>query len=356
MSRRRYLDWLRGVGVLIMVEAHTLDSWTRPADHQRALYGWAIVIGGFGAPIFLLLAGIALVLACESRVRRGRTPAEAARSAQQRGWQIFALAFLFRLQSWLISGGPVQGLLKVDILNVMGLAMVMAAGLWNCASARVSRTMLLGGAAVALAMSTPIVRATPLLAPLPDPLEAYLRPLAGRTTFTLFPWAGFLLGGAVAGIWIDAARTDRQEGRLNKGFALLGGLLAAAGYGFSFLPPLYPESNFWTSSPTYFFIRLGLLLVLVAAGYAWNRGAADYSPLREIGLSSLFVYWVHVEMVYGVLSAPLHRRLTLEAAACAFVLFAIFLFALVRSKNAIFPGRHPKADIPVKDVQPLITS
>ena len=60
MSRRAYLDWLRGVAVLIMIEAHTLDSWTREAERVRDDYKWSIVVGGFGAPIFLFLAGVAL--------------------------------------------------------------------------------------------------------------------------------------------------------------------------------------------------------------------------------------------------------------------------------------------------------
>ena len=27
--RRGYLDWMRGLAVLVMIEAHVLDSWTR---------------------------------------------------------------------------------------------------------------------------------------------------------------------------------------------------------------------------------------------------------------------------------------------------------------------------------------
>jgi uncharacterized membrane protein len=34
VGRRAYLDWLRGVAVLIMVEAHTFDSWTAPVDRN----------------------------------------------------------------------------------------------------------------------------------------------------------------------------------------------------------------------------------------------------------------------------------------------------------------------------------
>ena len=140
MSRRGYLDWLRGVAVLIMVEAHLFDAWVRVADRSERPYRWAIVVGGFSAPLFLFLAGVAMALATGSRLRKGLEDVEAAAIARRRGWQILGLAFLFRLQSFIISGGPFpQTLLKVDILNVMGFAMVLAAVLWGIASRNVWR-------------------------------------------------------------------------------------------------------------------------------------------------------------------------------------------------------------------------
>src|SRR4051794_14535865 len=103
-----------------MIEAHTIDAWTRASDRGSKPFQWALILGGFGAPVFLFLAGVALSLAAGSRLRRGALPAEVAARARRRAWQIFGLAFLFRLQSWLISGGAFPGaLLKVDILNVM---------------------------------------------------------------------------------------------------------------------------------------------------------------------------------------------------------------------------------------------
>jgi hypothetical protein len=177
------------------------------------------------------------------------------------------------------------------------------------------------------------VRATPLLAAMPDPLEWYLRPNPGRTTFTVFPWAGFLLAGGAVGLWLDAARTDRDERRTMAGLSLLGAGLAAGGYAASFLPAIYAESSFWTSSPTFFFLRLGVLIAAIPIAYAWNALTPGRSPLREFGLASLFVYWIHVEMVYGVVSTPLHRQLTLGQAWAAFAAFSVFLFGLVKVKN-----------------------
>jgi len=334
-DRKGYLDWLRGIGVLIMIQGHVIDAWTAVADRARPAYHWISFVGGIaGTPIFLFLAGVALALAAGARMRRGRTAREVAALARRRGWQIFGLAFLFRLQSWVISGGPPQTLLKVDILNVMGVAMIVGALLWGAGRGRWSRALLLSAAAVGAAMVTPVIRAAEWVAVLPDPLETYLRPAPGMTTFTLLPWAGFVFAGAAMGIWLDRARGTADERRVNLGLAALGVALALGGYAASLLPPIYAATSFWTSSPTFFFVRLGVVTALVPLAYVWN-GLSDRSWLAEFGRSSLFVYWIHVEMAYGVVSMALHRRLPLEQAYLGFILLTALLFGLVRLKNRL---------------------
>jgi uncharacterized membrane protein len=188
---------------------------------------------------------------------------------------------------------------------------------------------------VAAAMLTPIIRESTLLDALPDPIQWYLRPSPGRTTFTLFPWAGFLLAGAAIGLWIDRAQTPDEERRVALRLGLIGAAVAVAGYVTSFLPPIYNQTSFWTSSPTFFFLRLGILISLLPIGYAWSRAWRGWSPIEEFGVASLFVYWIHVEMVYGVASTAIHRRLSLEQWAVAWIAFAIFLFGLVRLKQRV---------------------
>lgn len=338
--RRRYLDWLRGLAVLIMIEAHTIDSWTRAADRSRKAFAWGLVVGGFGAPMFLFLAGVALPLAAGSRLRKGLSIDAVAARARARGWQIFGLAFLFRLQSWLISGGaPTRTLLKVDILNIMGPSMVAAAILWRAGRENRTRAFLFAAAACATAMLTPIVRASTWVAALPDPIEWYVRPSPGHTTFTIFPWTAFLFTGAVVGFVLDAAREQASEQRVNLALGAVGVAIALAGYGASFLPSIYQASEFWTSSPTFFFLRLGILIGIVPVAYVWDRTGTgrwrDWSPIAEMGVASLFVYWIHVEMVYGVASTAIHRRLSLEQWSVAFFVFTLFLFAVVRLKNRL---------------------
>jgi uncharacterized membrane protein len=341
-DRKQYLDWLRGVGVLVMIQGHVIDSWTLAEDRRREAYHLISFVGGIGgAPLFLFLAGVGLTLGAVAGLRRGRTEAEVAALARRRGWQIFGLAFLFRLQSWVISGGPPSSLLKVDILNIIGLSMAAAAVVLSIRSRW--RAALFTVAAVASAMFTPMLRALAPLAAIPDSLERYLRPVGTGTAFTLFPWAGFLLAGCAVGLWLDT-RTAHEERRVNYAIAAAGAGLIVAGYGASFLPAIYAQTDFWTSSPTFFFIRLGFLLMLVGAAYLWHTDRSGRSrapvfftsvPLVELGRSSLFVYWIHVEMAYGILTEPLHRRLPLEQAYVGFLVFALMLYGLVRAKNRV---------------------
>jgi uncharacterized membrane protein len=242
---------------------------------------------------------------------------------------VFGLAFLFRLQAQLLGWGPLVNLLKVDILNVMGLAMVAAAHVWGLVPTRATRVFVFAAATAVATMATPLVRQSAWLDALPDPIEWYLRPAPNRTTFTLFPWAGFLFAGALAGELVHAARTRAEQWRLQAG------LLAAATAGIvlaylaSFLPSIYTVSDFWTSSPTFFFIRLGIVTALVPL--AWL--APRLPGIETLGRSSLFVYWIHVEMVYGVIATPIKRSLPLWGSLVATLLLCAVLYLLVRLKD-----------------------
>jgi uncharacterized membrane protein len=77
-GRRGYLDWMRGLAVVIMVGWHTLDAWTTPVDKASGAFWYCQLIGGFGAPIFLFLAGVSVSLAAASRLRKSASSAWAA--------------------------------------------------------------------------------------------------------------------------------------------------------------------------------------------------------------------------------------------------------------------------------------
>src|SRR5437588_6466797 len=191
----------------------------------------ARIVGGFAAPLFLWLAGVALVLAANATLRRTDSRAAAVEAICRRGLEIFILAFLFRLQAFILSpGGDVLTLFRVDILNIMGPALVVAGLLWGISATTGGVVWSCAAATVIIAMLTPVVRTTTLIDPLPAWIQWYLRPAGQQTTFVAFPWAGFVFAGAATGALLAAVNDERRERRLQIGSAAAGAAFVAFGF------------------------------------------------------------------------------------------------------------------------------
>lgn len=319
-----------------MVLAHVIDSWTREADRTVEPYYTFQFIGGVASPLFLFLAGVATALSAASKGRREGGHRAGAAMARRRGWEIFVLALVFRLQAQVLGMGPLGNLLKVDMLNIMGLAMVAASYGWQSSVERRRRLLLFTTLTVGIAMVSPIVRQVGWLAPLPDPLEAYLRPAGSYSAFAWFPWAAFLFAGVMVGDLVDAIRSHpSRQPRFQTGMAIAGGAGVLLAYWASFQPPVYESASFWNDSPTFFFIRLGLVALLVPVAWVIEQLTPSrlLQPVATLGRSSLFVYWIHVEMAYGVAAEPIKRTLPLWGSLVGTALLTLVLYSIVRVKN-----------------------
>jgi uncharacterized membrane protein len=297
------------------------------------------ILGGFAAPSFLLLAGIGLALAAEAAVQRTGDRRAAMAAAIRRGAGIFVLAFLFRLQALIVTpGSPFITLFKVDILNIMGPALMAAGLVWGIVRHRLALIFVFGALATAMTMATPIVRDADWVSALPVWLQWHMRPAGEHTSFTLFPWAGFVFVGAGLGMVLESARTLASERRRQASIALAGAALVLAGFQMAELPTIYRSSSFWTSSPTFFAIRVGVIMVAISLLFAISlfpgfvRRALN--PLERLGKGSLFVYWIHVELVYGYASWFLRQKLDLAQVAVACLIFCALMYGALVVRDA----------------------
>jgi uncharacterized membrane protein len=341
-GRRSYIDVARGVAVLLMIEAHTLDAWTRFADRRGMAFRDATVLGGFAAPMFLWLAGLGVALAA-ARAAERRGQRAAIEAACRRGLEIFVLAFLFRLQAWVVTpGSPPVTIFRVDVLNIMGPSMIVAGLLWGVARSAAGRVASFSVATILLALATPLIRASAAVDALPAWLQWYVRPAGEMTTFTLFPWAAFVFAGAAVGALIAASGDARSERRLHAALAATGALLVVIGFWAAARPSIYASSSFWTTSPTWFAIRVGILMLGLSAIYLL---APPMPVVERLGRSSLFIYWIHVELVYGYASWLWRHRLPLPVTAIAYVAFCALMYRAIVFRDRIIPiwrSRRPK--------------
>jgi len=253
--------------------------------------------------------------------------------ALRRAGYLFSLAFLFRLQLWLFAypQSPWPALFKVDILNCMGLAIGLMSVMAIFTTAE--RVRLCAGLGIAITTAAPLVSAIDW-SWLPAGVSAYFVP--SYQYFAFFPWAAFIAFGISIGSLLRIARAD-QMNRVMQWGTLAGLVLIVGGEYFSNMPySLYSKSEFWLDSPGLIVIKLGVVMVIIAFAFLWTEYAVgnSWSWLRQLGTTSLLVYWVHIELVYGRWFGAWKESLgNLECAIYAAILIAAMLgLSVLRSR------------------------
>ena len=325
-SRLQYLDWVRGIGAVIMLNGHVWDSFLRDDLRSGGPYILSQFLGGMPPAMFLFLTGVTLAFLMDSSERKGMAPAARVTTAFRRSGYLFFLAFAFRLQLWIFGiPAPWQDLFRVDILNCMGfaIALLSAMALFRTAD-RVRLCAVLG---LAIAFASPLVSQLNWTG-VPWMLRGYLVP--DQRLFGFFPWGAYLAFGMAAGSAIRVIPKEGMERAMQWG-AILGGATIMACQYFASLPySIYAKSEFWLNSPAQVLTKQGVTMVLVSLAFLWTRyGARDgWSWVRQFGTTSLLVYWVHVELIYGRGLFFLKNRLTDMQTAVAAVLVILLMLAI----------------------------
>lgn len=346
MKRLAYIDWMRGLACLLMFQTHCFDSWLRPDLRGTHFYKLSQLGGTLPAPLFIFLAGVSVALVTEKLRQKGITAAEIARQTILRGAEIYGLGVLFRIQEFALGykWAPWTDLLRVDILNTLGISMMLMGVLcWVTALPDVSAARRRGIifaliAAAAIAMLTPPLWTAWRPKFLPWPLQTYINGVhtfnePQHWLFPIFPWCAFAFAGLAIGFLVFTEFARRHEGLFFLALGLGGVAAVLLSMLFDWLPfHLYAVYDYWHSNPNFFLARCGVLLIILSFVYAWcRRGWAQtgFSPAIQLGQTSLLVYWVHIEFVYGRFSIlPKHGCSILKA---ALGLCAIFLAMLILS-------------------------
>jgi uncharacterized membrane protein len=352
-SRLAYIDWMRGLACLLMFQTHAYDSWLSPQARQSRFFMYSQLGGTFPAPLFLFLAGVSFALVTEKLRQKNLQAARIARTTILRGAEIFGFGLLFRLQEYMVAWGwaPKSDLLRVDILNTIGLSMMlMGIVCWLVLAVRrgpgtrLALALTAAGTALLISLLTPPLWTTWRPHWLPWPLESYVNGVHNLGTpqawlFPVFPWTAFAFAGLAVGFILQSSWARAQEPRAFFSLGLAGSVLIEFARWLEAQPRrLYAVEDYWHTSPSFFLIRVGMLLVILTASYAWCRwGAAQwgFSPVILLGQASLLVYWVHIEFVYGRVSILPKHALGIGGASVGLLVISLAMLALayVRTKT-----------------------
>src|SRR5580704_2281340 len=300
MKRLAYIDWMRGLACVLMFQTHAYDSWMSPeAKKSSSVIAWSRLGGTLPAPLFIFLAGVSFALMTERLREKGVDRGAIAKQTILRGAEIFGMGLLFRVQEFALGypWSPWTDLLRVDVLNILGLSMMLmgvlcwASGSGDAATARV-RTLTAGlFAATIVAMATPPLWTTYRPRFLPWPRGSYINGvhICNRPQpwlFPLFPWSAFAFAGLAVGFFLFLEFARRREALafvVIGGAGILAGILSIL---FDASPiRLYALYDYWHTSPNFFLMRCGILLVTLFLVYVWCRwGFAQkgFSPITQL--------------------------------------------------------------------------
>jgi uncharacterized membrane protein len=338
-QRLAFLDWTRGFAALIMLQGHTFHSFTHKDLRGDGAYVLSQFIGGITANVFLFLTGVTLAFLMDSSMKKGLGARQRITLVLKRAGFLLGIAYLFRLQMWAFAAGksPWTDLFKVDILNSMALGIAFLAPLALFTTRERIRFGAITGLAIACA--APVISAIDW-----SHLHPFLRAwfVPDPNHFSFFPCAAFVAFGLSAGSILRLVE-DAEMHRVMQWAALFGVGLIVGGRYFANLPySLYSNSDFWVNSPALTFIKTGIILLIASFAFLWTRhvNPHGWSFVRQLGTTSLLVYWVHTELVYGSLFWKFKESLPIaETAVAAFlVIVSMIGLSVARTGWKSFPG------------------
>lgn len=369
--RLALFDAVRGAAVLAMMQWHIVDAWAADTERARFMFGLQQWFGGFAAPSFMLLAGLALGL-------RGPISPEARDTLKNllRGMRIVLAGYALSLFRWtvdhagicdaselvsiawaalgliglffamsdrprslrrracdsLLAGcalsialtrddARIEHFLRRDVLHGIGAALIATS-----LALHATRTLAPGwrvaclmiAAALVAALSTVIIGVPGLF--LPSELADWIaRESPESWGFPLFPWLSYALAGAALALAIRARAFVLSHRyvlpHIERPLVLTTGAVACFAFTFEPLPAAQ-----WMLEHAFDLRSLVRLVwnasaiamvcgVVALIGARWPRGV---DALCVLGRHSLVVYAVHLEFAYGLVGVPLQRTLGLE--------------------------------------------
>lgn len=296
-----FLDVLRGIAVLWMIQVHITNVLLDPALKIDSLFFDLLNLSnGFVAPSFIFAAGSGLWIALErkgaSYLRFERPLTDyLVRLSYILFWAYMLHVPVFSLDSMLRRpAADIFSWLQFDVLHTIVYASLTALGIYLLVKDLKKATVIYGVFSLVIMFTT-----------------AFLSPLHLFTLspFPILPWSSYLFAGAfITGIFMQA-----EDKRRIAVWMMWSGLLAPfLIFMIKALPFAGPyEAVWWKTSPGMHLFRISGIVLTLGVLYLFEerlRKSRAGIFLQTVGTESLFLYISHLLVVYGE-GGPLMKSL-----------------------------------------------
>ncbi|TSA27965.1 MAG: DUF1624 domain-containing protein [Ignavibacteriales bacterium] len=346
-----FLDLMRALAVLMMIQGHTIDTFL--GDQYRTfdsnIYDIWFTLRGFTAPIFMFVSGVTFTYLLRSqsvpffenpRVNKG----------VHRFIILLVIGYLLRFPTPRmfdfseVNHGQWLTFFTVDALHLIAFGILIILFLSYIAEKyKRSDYLIFSLGAVFFFFMFPLAEKINWANFLPIPFAAYFYQGTG-SYFPLFPWAGYVISGALLGSYLAKNPLSFSSKQLSYKLFLFGVISLVVCYSIhEFEDFLYGENFFWTDNTSLIFYRLGFILMLNSLmSFISLRLKQIPDIITKFGKNTLLVYVIHVVVLYGSAWIPgfgmfYSKTLNIPLSILAAILLIVFMFWFVslfeRMKN-----------------------
>jgi uncharacterized membrane protein len=304
-----FLDLMRALAVLMMVQGHTIDTFL--ADEFRTydsnFYNMWLTVRGFTAPIFMFTSGVVFTYL----LRLNKMPFFE-NPRVYKGFKRFLLlivvAYMLRfptprmLDFSMVSHAQWLIFFTVDALHIIGFGILFILCLvYILERTKSNFNLVFTIGFLCFWCAYPFTYSVNWTNHMAVFFASYMYQGTG-SLFPFFPWVSYVLAGAVLGNYLAFNPDVFRSPKFSYKLLACGGILIAA----SFLVNLFDQTvlgwphDFFTDNFSLVLNRIGVVVILnglMALASARVHKIPDI--INDVGKNTLLIYVVHVVILYG---------------------------------------------------------
>ncbi|MEN6510432.1 MAG: heparan-alpha-glucosaminide N-acetyltransferase domain-containing protein [Chloroherpetonaceae bacterium] len=312
-NRLPSLDLARILAMLMMIAGHTFFSLVNPdlIDLNSFPWNWWNFLRGVTAPVFLTVSGIVQVFA-NKREESGKLSPTTVHKRMKTALSLLFIGYLLMFPAQnlydipYISKSIVHTFLSVNILQLFGITLLLV--LLEFVLTRSSKSLFRISLATGLliVILTPIVQRINWFQILPYALASYLDPTKG-SFFTIFPFSAYVFLGVSIGTILQRVESTKRLDFIMHKSIIAAPILLVLGMLISFL-----DFNVFNNSGNLYRAGIGIIILrlccVVTMFYITGVLTKIFKKYESyfifFGKKSLFVYVIHMFILYGTALTP----------------------------------------------------
>lgn len=303
-SRALFIDLLRGLALLVMIEVHVVNAFVYPEIKDSFWFPALNFINGLVAPSFLFVSGLVFVLSLQKGVEELRNFGGTFWKKINRILLILLAGYslhtpYYSLRKILANPTPevLKQLFTVDILQVISIGLLILLFARMIFKTEKSFYIFVGSFLLFVLLFSPIAWETDFNKFMPIPLASFFNRNNG-SLFPVFPWFNFLFAGALTSKFYLQFKERIAENIFIRKILFLGiGFFIVCVLLLNLLLP--PSLEHFRPHPLFFLERLGIVFALLAGCWYSLQKKENYSSfILDVSRESLLVYWLHLQVIY----------------------------------------------------------